>query len=146
MQDEYTILAPRRLRIGYGETSPQRAAFVEAAWHDPARARAEALEARLRYWLGHEAALTQLIQQTQIAGKRARTRYNWELEELYSNLDGVREALRAVEGELASIGVTLSGPFQPPTGSKVEPPRRRRRRVVSDQGRARRRRVAAAAG
>jgi hypothetical protein len=142
MEDEYTILAPRRLRIGYSETSPQRAAFVEAAWHDPARARAAALTQRLLYWLGREADLTELIQQTQIAGKRARTRYGWELEELYSNLDGVREALRTVEGELASIGVTLDSPPSQPT-SGAGRPRRKRRRVTG--GLPRRRRVAAAA-
>jgi hypothetical protein len=138
---EWTI-APRR-RIMPGEEDAARAAFVDAAWHDPQRARAEALEARLRYWRQREAALTELIQQTQIAGKRAKTRYSDELGPLYADLDTVRAELRALEGELASIGVTLASPASHRTGSAGRP-RRKRRRVTG--GLPRRRRVAAAAG
>jgi hypothetical protein len=140
MITEWTI-APRR-RIMPGEEDAARAQWAELLWNDPAQARAAALTQRLLYWRRREAALTEAISKVQSDGRRARTRYNWELEELYSNLDGVREALRAVEGELASIGVTLSGPFQPTTGSAGRP-RRKRRRVTG--GLPRRRRVAAAA-
>jgi hypothetical protein len=140
---DWTI-APRR-RIMPGEEDAARAEFVEALWNDPRRARAAALEARLRYWRRREAALTEAILKVQSDGRRARTRYGAELEELYSNLDGVREALRGLEAELASCGVALPCPASHPTGSAGRP-RRRRRRVVSDQGRARRRRAVAAAG
>jgi hypothetical protein len=147
MMDEGLAWAiPRRVHIRPGEECPQRAEFVEAAWHDPQRARAEALKARLLYWRRREAALTEAILKVQSDGRRARTRYGWELEELYSNLDGVREALRALEGELAACGAKLPCPaFQPTTGSAGRP-RRKRRRVVGDQGRGRRRRAVAAAG
>jgi hypothetical protein len=143
---EWTI-APRRRVIPPGEEDAARARAVDLLWNDPAQARAEVLTQRLQYWKQRESDLTQAIQRTQTAGKRARTRYGWELEELYSNLDGVREALRALEGELAACGVKLSGPSQPPTGSGGGRQRRRkRRRVVGEQGRGRRRRAVAAAG
>jgi hypothetical protein len=141
---EWTI-TPRR-RILPGEEDAARARAVDLLWNDPAQARAEVLTQRLQYWKQREAALTEAIQQTQIAGKRAKTRYGWELEELYSNLDFVRAALRALEGELAACGVKLSYPASQPTTGSAGRPRRRRRRVVGEQGRGRRRRVAAAAG
>jgi hypothetical protein len=143
MQDEYTILAPRRRVIRPGEESLARAQWAHLLWTDPAQARAAALTQRLLYWRRREAALTESILKVQSDGRRARTRYGWELEELYSNLDGVREALRGLEAELASIGVTLDSPASQPT-SGAERPRRRRRRVTG--GLPRRRRVAAAAG
>jgi hypothetical protein len=145
MMDEGLAWAiPRRVRIRPGEECPQRAAFVDAAWHDPQRARAAALEARLRYWRQRETEVVNSLLKVQSDGRCARTRYGWELEELYSNLDFVRAALRALEGELASICVTPPCPaFQPTTGSAGRP-RRRRRRVTG--GLPRRRRAVAAAG
>jgi hypothetical protein len=141
---EWTI-APRR-RIMPGEEDAARAQWAELLWNDPAQARAAALTQRLLYWRRREAALTEAILKVQSDGRRARTRYGWELEELYSNLDGVREALRGLEAELASIGVMFPRSASQPAAGSAGRPRRKRRRVVSDQGRARRRRVAAAAG
>jgi hypothetical protein len=142
---EWTI-APRRRVIRPGEESPARAQWAELLWNDPAQARAAALTQRLLYWRRRESDLTEAILKVQSDGRRARTRYGWELEELYSNLDGVREALRGLEAELASIGVTLDSPASHPTTGSAGRPRRKRRRVVSVQARGRRRRAVAAAG
>jgi hypothetical protein len=146
MEDEFTILAPRRRVIRPGEESPARAQWAELLWNDPAQARAAALTQRLLYWRRRESDLTEAILKVQSDGRRARTRYSDELGPMYENLGEVRRVLRAVEGELASIGVTLASPASQPTTGSAGRPRRRRRRVVSAQGRARRRRAVAAAG
>jgi hypothetical protein len=49
--EPYRIVARRRLEVRVSEEAdPQRAAWVEAAWRDPARARAEGAAARAAYW------------------------------------------------------------------------------------------------
>jgi hypothetical protein len=144
MMDEGLAWAiPRRLRIGYGETSPARAAFVEALWNDPRRARAEALEARAQYWLRRAADLERSIERLEAMGRRDRCSFIDEIRPLQADLIEVRARAEALAVEAARFGVTLASPAsQPTTGSGR--PRRKRRIVVSDQGRARRRRAVAA--
>jgi hypothetical protein len=142
MEDGFTILAPRRLRIGYGETSPQRAAFVDALWNDPRRARAAALKARAQYWLRRAADLERSIERLEAEGRRDRCSYAGETRPLLKNLAEVRARAEALAVEAARLGVTLDSPTSQPT-SGAGRPRRRRRRVTG--GLPRRRRVAAAA-
>jgi predicted metal-dependent hydrolase len=127
------------------ETDPARAAFVEAAWHDPQRARAEALEARAQYWLRRAADLQRSIEGLEAMGRRDRCSFIDEIRPLQTDLIEARAHLEALAVEAARCGVRLPRPAsQPTTGSGR--PRRRRRRVVSEQGRGRRRRAVAAAG
>jgi hypothetical protein len=126
------------------ETDPARAAFVEALWNDPARARAEALEARAQYWLRRAADLERSIERLEAMGRRDRCSFIDEIRPLQADLIEVRARLEALAVEAAACGVRLPCPASQPTGSGR--PRRKRRIVVSDQGRARRRRAVAAAG
>jgi len=140
MEDGYTILAPRRLRIGYGETSPARARAVDLLWRDPEAAKRAALEARLGYWLRRAADLERSIKRLEAEGRRDRCSYAAEMRPLQADLITVRARLEALAVEAARRGVTLSDSQS--AAGMTRKPRRKRRRVTG--GLPRRRRAVAA--
>jgi hypothetical protein len=142
MEYGFTILAPRRVRIGYGETNPARTRAVDLLWNDPEAAKREALKARAQYWLRRAANLERSIKRLEAEGRRDLCSYIDETRPLQADLITVRARLEELAVEAARCGVRLSD-LQPAAGM-TRKPRRRRRRVVS--GQPRRRRSAAAAG